>query len=416
PHFDGIYDWHHRSGSIHDVRGRLVRGNGYPVGVVYAVLLHLLFQCFPIFHRRDVDTSEQFGHLNGGGEVIAIHVFIEVRPVGICRFLETFEGLLPLAGYFHGCLKGIIIDHHEQHVGEVQCFFTFIHDEILSEKTVQVHRTQAHAVQFAVGLLNGGHHGNIGYIGDHSEGPHSGLHGLFDPFVFHHGSNVERAEVARDAIPDGIFLSVDVNVRNLRDLHDFRTKVGELHFANTVQRVLLIGIFFKENVRITTLFLCLGNLDQQVAGIDFTFLYFGIGNELIIHFVHIQIVQRLAVFLHHRMWVDQVARLILSGQLHELIGNDYANRERFDTDFFVHVDFLAIKELFDVRVEDVEVHRAGSGPLTKLVGIGEGVFQDFHDGQYAASPAFHAFDGFATGANFRNIERHTSADGREPHS
>src|SRR5690606_20366988 len=179
--------------------------------------------------------------------------------------------------------------------------------------------------------------------------------------------------------------------------------------------MLLVGVFLEKDIGITTFLLCLGNFDQEVAGIDFFLLDFGIGDEFVIHFIHIQFIEVLAVFLHHGVRVVPVTGFVLGRQLHKFIGNDHADRERLDADFFIHVDFLAVQKFFYVGMENVEIHSSGSGTLAELVGIGEGVFQNLHDGQYPAGAAFHAFDGFAARPDFGNIERYAAPDGRKLH-
>src|SRR5690606_6533268 len=98
--------------------------------------------------------------------------------------------------------------------------------------------------------------------------------------------------------------------------------------------------------------------------------------------------------------VNQVTGFVFGCQFHELVGYDYTDGQRLDADLLIHVDFLAIKEFFDIRMEDVEVHRSGPRPLAQLVGIREGIFEDFHDGQYTTGASFHAFYGFTTSADF----------------
>src|SRR5690606_7223240 len=124
------------------------------------------------------------------------------------------------------------------------------------------HRTQYHAVQFTVGLLDGGYHGDIGHVGYHGTRAHCRFYSRLNPLVIHYGSDIARTQIPGDALPDNVFRTTDVDVGRFRYLHDFRTEVGELYFTDTVQRVLFVGVFLEKDIRVTTFLLRLGNFDQ----------------------------------------------------------------------------------------------------------------------------------------------------------
>src|SRR5690606_12055984 len=115
------------------------------------------------------------------------------------------------------------------------------------------------------------------------------------------------------------------------------------------------------------------------------------------------------------MWRDEVTGFVFGRKFHEFIRNDDAYGKRFDAYFFVYIDFLAVQELFDIGMEDIEVYSACPRALAKLIGIGKGIFQDFHDWQYPACAAFDAFNGFASGPDFGYVERYTTANGGKLH-
>src|SRR5690606_12855950 len=104
------------------------------------------------------------------------------------------------------------IDHHKEHIGKIHGFFTFVHHEIFSQVTVQVHRSQTHTVQFPVGFLDGSHHGNIAHIRNHCQTPHCCFDSFFDALVIHDGGNIQGSQVAGNTITDRILLTIDVDV------------------------------------------------------------------------------------------------------------------------------------------------------------------------------------------------------------
>src|SRR5690554_1588228 len=110
------------------------------------------------------------------------------------------------------------------------------------------------------------------------------------------------------------------------------------------------------------------------------------------------------------MRVDQVARLVLLGQLHKFVRYYDPDGKRLDPYFFIHIDLFTVQELFYVRVEDVEINRTGSRSLSQLVCVGKRVFQNFHDWQYTSCTALYSFNGLTTGSDLGNIEGHATAD------
>ena len=65
------------------------------------------------------------------------------------------------------------------------------------------------------------------------------------------------------------------------------------------------------------------------------------------------------------------------------VGNHDTEAQRFDPDLLVGVLALGVEESVDVGMVSVQVHRARALPRAELVGVGERVLQQLHDGDDA---------------------------------
>lgn len=106
---------------------------------------------------------------------------------------------------------------------------------------------------------------------------------------------------------------------------------------------------------------------------------------------------------------EQVHVIVALGQLEGDVGDHHPQTQRLDPDLLVGVLTLGVQESVDVGVMGVQVHRAGTLTSAQLVGVGERILQQLHDGDDARGLVLDVLDRRAVLANVGQQQRHSPA-------
>ena len=167
-----------------------------------------------------------------------------------------------------------------------------------------------------------------------------------------------------------------------------------------------------DHVRITRLLLEFGNLCFQVAGFNLGLANLWIGHQFIIFFSNVDVAKWYAIFQFNRIRTEEVHICILTGQFVELIRNSDTEREGFNPNFLIRIFFLGRKEGDDVWVEDIQIHYTRPLTLTELVGVGEAVLKELHNGNDTRGGSLVALDWSASLPQVAEGDTHTTTDTR----
>lgn len=181
--------------------------------------------------------------------------------------------------------------------------------------------------------------------------------------------------------------------------------------------MLVVGVALVHDVRVTGFQLDRGDLGQHVARAhQLSFLNPLVGEQLVVHHVQVHVVQMSAVSFIYTVRTEHVKRFVVLGQLIKTVRHDQPDRQGFQANPFVGVDFFAVQKFRNVPAENVVVPRARSFALTHLVGIGKSVLHQLQHRHDPFGRAFHAFDRLAASAQLRQVYRYAAADFGQLHA
>ncbi len=403
------HDRVNRRRRIVDVGDRTRRRHRLQVLVVHAVRLHRLLEPTPVVLRWDADAGvgEQLAYLLGLRLPNLVGVLCEELTGCVLRVLEALETLAAFLSNLHGGADCVVGDGVEVHVGEVQRFFGTVVDVLACQVAVQVHLAQTHGVAHVVAALDRRHRADIRQVGDGRQtadrhldrlGEVRGIHGLRD---------VERTQVAGDVLTDMRVRQVVVVGRGLGHLQDLRAQVR--HGDATLDRVRLIHRVLEDDVGVAGLELDLRDRLEEATRVDLLLVDTAVIHHLVVLLRHRNLGEGHAVHALHVVGAEQVHVLVLAGQLERDVRDDDAQGQRLNTDLLVSVLTLRVQETEDVRVVGVQVHSTGALTRAQLVGVGEGILQQLHDGNDARGLVLDVLDRGAHLAKVGQQQRHAPA-------
>ena len=248
---------------------------------------------------------------------------------------------------------------------------------------------------------------DVGLVGDGGQRADGRLDGLAEVRRVHRLRDVHRAEVAGDVPADLVVGQVLVVRRRRRDLQDLRAQVRVRDLAG--DRVRPVHRVLEHDVRVAGLELQLGERLEELAGADLGLLDPRVVDHLVVLLGDVDVRERHPVDALDVVRREEVHVLVLLGQLERDVRDDDAEREGLDADLLVGVLALGVEEAVDVRVVRVQVHRAGALAGAELVGVGEGVFEQLHDGDDAGGLVLDLLDRRAVLADVAEQQRHAAA-------
>src|SRR5690606_38442188 len=145
------------------------------------------------------------------------------------------------------------------------------------------------------------------------------------------------------------------------DLQNLRREVA--HVDAPGNRVRTVYRVFIHDIRVAGLKLNFGKPLEEIAGVDVFFANAIVGNQLVVKLAYRHVAKRFAVNSLDVIRREQRHVGILFGELKGDIRDHHAERQGFDTDFFVGVFAFGIQKTQNVRVVGVQVDRPG--PLTR---------------------------------------------------
>ena len=166
---------------------------------------------------------------------------------------------------------------------------------------------------------------------------------------------------------------------------------------------------FKHDVGVAGFKLDLGEGLEELARVDLGFADAVVFHHLVVVFGDGDVGEGFAVDAFDIVGGEQVHVVVAFGQFEGDVGDDHAQRQGFDADFFVCVFALGVQELHDVRVVGAEVDGPRTLARAELVGVGEGVFEELHHGDDAGRLVFNALDGRSGFAEVAEQQSHTAA-------
>ena len=258
-----------------------------------------------------------------------------------------------------------------------------------------------------VAPVDGGHAGQVGLVADGGQATHRGTDRASEVRGVHRLGDVEAAQVARDVLAHMGVGEVLIELAGLGDLQDLGAQVG--HDDLALDGVGLINRVLEHDVRVAGLELDLGQSLEEGAGVDLLLLDAPVVHHLAVLLSDVDVREGHAVDALDVVGAEEVHVLVVAGQLEGDVRDDDAQREGLDADLLVGVLTLGVQEPHDVGVVGVQVHgpRALAGP--ELVGVGEGVLQQLHDGDDAAGLVLDALDGGAHLPQVAQQEGHSPA-------
>ena len=156
--------------------------------------------------------------------------------------------------------------------------------------------------------------------------------------------------------------------------------------VGTVHRVLV------HDVRVARLELQLGQRLEELARLDLRLADPRVVDHLVVLLGDRDIGERHTVDTLDVVRREQIHVLVLLGQLERDVRDHHTERQRLDADLLVGVLALGVQEAVDVGVMGVQVHRTGTLPRTQLIGVGERVLQQLHDGDDARALILDVLD------------------------
>ncbi len=206
----------------------------------------------------------------------------------------------------------------------------------------------------------------------------------------HRRCDVERAKVTGNILPRRFIGQVGLIGAGFTDLKNFRAEIA--HGDAPGNRVLAVHRVLEHDVGIAAFELDFGQHLKELARLDFLFADPAIGDHLAVFFRHRNFAEGNAIGAFHIIGREEVHILIVLGELEGDIRNEDAERQRLDADFFVGIFALGVEETHDIRMMGVEIDGAGTLARAKLVGVGEGILQEFHHRNDAGGLVFDLFD------------------------
>ena len=351
--------------------------------------------------------SEQFAGTLGLRFPFLLNVLGEELTGCVLRVLEALETLAAFLSDLHGGADCVVGDGVEVHVGEVQRFFGTVVDVLACQVAVQVHLAQTHGVAHVVAALDGGYGADVGLVRDGGQRTNRGFHGLAEVVAVHGQCNVQRTEVAGDVLTDGLVAEVSVVGGRLRNLQDLGAQVG--HDDLTGDGVRAVDGVFEHHVRVAGLKLDLCDGLEELTRVDLGLGDACIVDHLVVLLGDVDVGEGHAVDAFHIVRGEEVHVLVLLRQLEGDVGDDNAQGEGLDANLLVSVLTLGVQERVDVGVVCVQVHGTGTLTCAELVCVGEGVFQQLHDGDNARGLVLNLLNGRTGFAQVGQGECHAAA-------
>ena len=200
---------------------------------------------------------------------------------------------------------------------------------------------------------------------------------------------------------------VRVVLGSLGNLEDLRAQVRHRDLA--LDRVRRVHGVLEDNVRVPGFELDLGKGLEERAGVDLRFADALVIDHLAVLLAHGDLREGHAVDPFDVVGAEEVHVLVVLRQLERDVRDDDAEGERLDADLLIRVLTLGVEEAQDVRVVGVEVDGSGALARAQLVGVGEGVLEELHDGVDARGLVLDSLDRGAELAQVRQVEGDAAA-------
>ena len=392
---DGRRDRVDGCGGVVDVADGSRGRHGLEVGVVDAVLGDGLLEFGPIRPCGDRDPGfvEEAGDAFGGGFPFAFEVLVEVgaaRVVGLLESLETPPAL------FRDEVRGsdrVVGDGEEVDVREVDALRAPVVDALGREVAVEVHLPQTDGMGCGVARRDGGDGVDIRPVGHGGQRPHGSFDGGGEVPASHGLGDVERTEVAGDVLAHARVSAGRVVGRGAVGLEDLRAQVR--HVDSPGHGIGAVDAVLEHEVRVAGFELEFGEGLEEVPGVDRALADARIGDPFVVVVGDGQVGEGRAVFAFDVVGAEQVHVLVVARQSEGDVGDDDAQGEGLDPYLLVGVLPLGVEEGHDVGVVGAEVDSSGSLTGSELIGVGEGVLEDLHDGDDPGGLVLDALDGGA---------------------
>ena len=272
---------------------------------------------------------------------------------------------------------------------------------------MQVHLAEADRVGLGVALSDRWDRLDIAHLRHSGQCTDRNLNGLAEVRGVHRLSDVHGTEVARDVLADVRVAQVSVVGRGFGDLEDLRAQVGHRDLA--LDRVRLVDRVFKHDVWVTRLELQLRQGLEELASVDLVLADPLVINHLVVLLRDADFGERLTVDALNIVRREQVHVFVALSEVERDVRDHDAERQRLNADLLVSVFTLRVKEAVNVWVVCMQVDRTCALTCTKLVRVGEGVFQKLHDRDDTGGLVLDLLDRCSVLTQVGEVECHTAA-------